>query len=168
MKKKGAKARSGKVGLSSDACPACGTLMKERRGKLAFPVNGEDVRVHDATHLACTRGHDPVLRADDARRLREQALDLYRTKYGLLTAEDIRSLRERFGLTQAELARLLRLGQNTLSRWEAGRNIQTAAMDVLLRVLRDVPGGLEYPASMRRNFALGERSHRGRSRPSRR
>ena len=118
--------------------------MKEKRGKLAFPVNGEEVRVPDATHLACPKGHDPVLRVDDARRLRERALDLYRGKYGLLTAEDIRSLRERFGLTQAELARLLRLGQNTLSRWEAGRNIQTAAMDVLLRVLRDVPGGLEY------------------------
>jgi putative zinc finger/helix-turn-helix YgiT family protein len=118
--------------------------MQEKRGKLTFPVNGEDVRVPHATHLACPKGHDPVLRADDARRLREQALDLYRGKYGLLTAEGIRSLRERFGLTQAELARLLRLGQNTLSRWEAGRNVQTAAMDVLLRVLRDVPGGLEY------------------------
>ena len=136
--------RSSRTALSPDACPVCGTPMKEKRGKLAFPVNGEDVRVADATHLACPKGHDPVLRADDARRLREHALDLYRRKYGLLTAEDIRSLRERFDLTQAELARLLRLGQNTLSRWEAGRNVQTAAMDVLLRVLRDVPGGLEY------------------------
>jgi putative zinc finger/helix-turn-helix YgiT family protein len=143
MKNKTSSRRSG-VELSPDACPVCGTPMKEKRGKLAFPVNGEDVRVPQATHLACPKGHDPVLRADDARRLREQALDLYRGKYGLLTAEDIRSLRERFGLTQTELARLLRLGQNTLSRWEAGRNVQTAAMDVLLRVLRDVPGGLEY------------------------
>jgi putative zinc finger/helix-turn-helix YgiT family protein len=130
--------------LSPDACPVCGTTMKEKRGRLPFPVNGEDVRVPDATHLACPRGHDPVLRADDARRLRERAIDLYRSKYGLLTAEQIRSMRERFGLTQSELARLLRLGQNTLSRWEAGRNVQTAAMDVLLRILRDVPGGLEY------------------------
>ena len=143
MKKKTSTRRSG-VELPPGACPVCGTPMKEKRGKLAFPVNGEDVRVPQATHLACPKGHDPVLRADDARRLREQALDIYRGKYGLLTAEDIRSLRERFGLTQAELARLLRLGQNTLSRWEAGRNVQTAAMDVLLRVLRDVPGGLEY------------------------
>lgn len=143
MKKKTPSRRSG-VKLAPDACPVCGTPMKEKRGKLAFPVNGEDVRVPGATHLACPKGHDPVLRADDARHLRERALDLYRGKYGLLTAEDIRSLRERFGLTQAELARLLRLGQNTLSRWEAGRNVQTAAMDVLLRVLRDVPGGLEY------------------------
>jgi putative zinc finger/helix-turn-helix YgiT family protein len=143
MKKK-TPTRSSRSPLSSDACPVCGTPMKEKRGKLAFPVNGEDVRVPDATHLACPKGHDPVLRVDDARRLRERALDLYRSKYGLLTAEDIRSLRERFCLTQAELARLLRLGQNTLSRWEAARNVQTAAMDVLLRVLRDVPGGLEY------------------------
>lgn len=143
MKKK-TPTRSSRVELPSDACPMCGTPMKERRGKLAFPVNGEDVRVPQATHLACPKGHDPVLRADDARRLREQALDLYRGKYGLLSADEIRSLRERFGLTQAELARLLRLGQNTLSRWEAGRHVQTAAMDVLLRILRDVPGGLEY------------------------
>jgi len=143
-RKKKMPTRSYGPSLSADACPVCGTPMKEKRGKLTFPVNGEDVRVPDATHLACPRRHDPVLRADDARRLRERALDLYRSKYGLRTGEDIRSLRERLGLTQAELARLLRLGQNTLSRWEAGRNVQMAAMDVLMRVLRDVPGGLEY------------------------
>jgi putative zinc finger/helix-turn-helix YgiT family protein len=118
--------------------------MKEKRGKLSFPVNGEDIRVPDATHLACPKGHDVVLRVGDARHLRERALDLYRKKYGLLTADEIRSLRERFDLTQAELAHLLRLGQNTLSRWEAGRHAQNAAMDVLLRMLRDVPGALEY------------------------
>ena len=143
MKKTSSRARRA-VELPADACPVCGTSMKEKRTRLSFPVNGEDVRVPDATHLACPKGHDVVLRVDDARRLRERALDLYRKKYGLLTADEIRSLRERFGLTQAELARLLRLGQNTLSRWEAGRHAQTAAMDVLLRMLRDVPGGLEY------------------------
>jgi DNA-binding transcriptional regulator YiaG len=86
----------------------------------------------------------PVLRVDDARRLRERALDLYRNNSGFLTAEDIRSPKERFELTQRELDRLLRLWRNTLSQWEAVRNVQTAAMDVLLRVLRDAPGGLEY------------------------
>lgn len=145
MKKKASSSPSRRaVELPADACPACGAMMKEKRARLSFPVNGEDVRVPDATHLACPKGHDPVLRADDARRLRERAFDIYRKKYGLLTADEIRSLRERFGLTQAELARLLRLGQNTLSRWEAGRHAQTAAMDVLLRMLRDVPGGLAY------------------------
>jgi DNA-binding transcriptional regulator YiaG len=62
----------------------------------------------------------------------------------LLSADEIHSIRERFGLTQAELARLLRLGANTISRWEAARNAQTASLDMVLRVIRDVPGTLDY------------------------
>lgn len=76
--------------------------------------------------------------------MHEDAVAIYRRKHGLLSADEIRSLRERFGLTQAELARLLRLGANTVSRWEAGRNAQTSAMDMLLRLIRDLPGSIEY------------------------
>jgi len=50
----------------------------------------------------------------------------------------------RFSLTQADLARLLRLGANTVSRWESGRNVQTAAMDILLRMIRDLPESIAY------------------------
>ena len=35
-------------------------------------------------------------------------------------------------------------GLVTISRWEAGRNVQTAAMDLLLRMIRDLPGSLDY------------------------
>jgi HTH-type transcriptional regulator/antitoxin MqsA len=62
----------------------------------------------------------------------------------LLSGKEIRSIREKLGLTQAQLAAMLRLGANTLSRWEAGRNVQTAAMDLLLRLLRDVPNARAY------------------------
>jgi putative zinc finger/helix-turn-helix YgiT family protein len=133
-----------RVVLPDDACPECGNPMREKMGKLKLPVNGEEITVPEATHLACPKCREVVLRFDDARRLRQRALEIYRGKYGLLSADEIRSIRERFGLTQAELARLLRLGGNTLSRWEAGRNVQTAAMDVLLRMIRDLPGSLEY------------------------
>lgn len=37
------------------------------------------------------------------------AFEIYRKKYGLLSADEIRAVRERHGLTQA--------------RWEAGRNV---------------------------------------------
>jgi putative zinc finger/helix-turn-helix YgiT family protein len=107
-------------------------------------VNGEDVVVPSSNHLRCSKCGEVVLRFDEARRLRKSAFEIYRGRYGLLSAEDIRSLRERLGLTQAALARLLRLGGNTVSRWEAGRNVQTAAMDVLLHLIRDLPGSLEY------------------------
>ncbi len=118
--------------------------MVEKRGTLRLPVNGEEIAVPSAAHLSCPKCHEVVLRYQDARRLSEDAVAIYRRKHGLLSADEIRALRERFELTQAEFARLLRLGANTLSRWEAGRNAQTEAMDTLLRLIRDVPGSIDY------------------------
>lgn len=118
--------------------------MVERRGTLRLPVNGEQIAVPAAAHLGCPQCNEIVLRFRDSKRLGEDAVAIYRNKHGLLSAEEIRDIRERFELTQAELARLLRLGANTVSRWESGRNVQTAAMDMLLRLIRDVPGSIEY------------------------
>lgn len=130
--------------LADNACPECGTPMREKQGSLKFPVNGEEMAVTQSPHLSCPKCHEVVLRFDDARKLRQRALEIYRQKNGLLSADEIRSIRERFGLTQAELAGLLRLGPNTISRWEAARNVQTASMDMLLRMIRELPGNIDF------------------------
>jgi putative zinc finger/helix-turn-helix YgiT family protein len=130
--------------LPEGACPACGTTMVEKRGTLRLPVNGEEIAVPSAAHLSCPRCGEVVLRFSDSKRLGEDAIGIYRKKHGLLSADEIRAIRERFALTQADLARLLRLGANTVSRWESGRNVQTGAMDMLLRLIRDLPGSIEY------------------------
>jgi putative zinc finger/helix-turn-helix YgiT family protein len=118
--------------------------MVEKRRRLRLPVNGEEVTVPSAAHLKCPNCDEVVLRSQDARRLSEDAIAIYRRKHGLLSTDQIRAIRERFDLTQADFARLLRLGANTLSRWETGRNVQTEAMDTLLRLIRDLPGTIEY------------------------
>jgi putative zinc finger/helix-turn-helix YgiT family protein len=138
------KAPRTKRALPSHACPACGSAMLEKRGTLRLPVNGEEVAVPAAEHLGCPKCGEVLLRFQDSRRLGEDAIAIYRKKHGLLSADDIRALRERFSLTQADLARLLRLGANTVSRWESGRNVQTGAMDILLRLIRDVPESIDY------------------------
>jgi putative zinc finger/helix-turn-helix YgiT family protein len=130
--------------LRGDACPNCGTTMMEKRGTLRLPVNGEEISVPSAAHLNCPKCGEVVLRFQDSKRLGGDAIAIYRKKHGLLSADEIRSIRERFNLTQAELALLLRLGANTVSRWESGRNVQTAAMDILLRMIRDLPGSIDY------------------------
>lgn len=142
-KKGSAPVRRGVV-LEDDACTSCGTLMKQQRGELRLPVNGEQIAVPDASHLSCPKCHEVVLRFDEARRLGEDAIAIYRSKHGLLSANEIRSIRKRFELTQGQLAQMLRLGANTISRWESGRNVQSASMDMLLRLIRDLPGSLEY------------------------
>jgi putative zinc finger/helix-turn-helix YgiT family protein len=136
-------ARRGRV-LPDDACPNCGTMMLEKRGRLRLPVNGEEISVPSAQFLDCPKCGEIVLRLQDSKRLHQDAIAIYRKRHGLLSANEIRVIREQFGLTQANLARLLRLGANTVSRWESGRNVQTAAMDILLRLIRDLPGSVDY------------------------
>jgi putative zinc finger/helix-turn-helix YgiT family protein len=118
--------------------------MIERRAQLRLPVNGENVAVPSALHLRCPRCSEIVLRFEDSRRLQQDAIAIYRKKHGLLSAAQIRDTREQFGLSQAQFARLLHLGANTISRWESGRNVQTEAMEMLLRLIRDLPGSLDY------------------------
>lgn len=118
--------------------------MIEKRGSLRLPVNGEEISVPSVLHLSCPNCCEVVLRFQEAKRLHEDAIAVYRKKHGLLSADEIRAIREQFSLTQAELAALLRLGANTVSRWESGRNVQTAAMDMLLRLIRDLPGSIDY------------------------
>ncbi len=130
--------------VPEDACPNCGATMRRRQSALNWSVNGEKVRVPDITHRCCPKCRETVLALEQIEALRLGAFQAYRQKHGLLSAGEIRSIRQRHGLNQAELARLLRLGANTVSRWEAGRNVQSAAMDVLLRLIRDLPGSLDY------------------------
>jgi predicted RNA-binding Zn-ribbon protein involved in translation (DUF1610 family) len=56
--------------------------MRETKGRLKLPVNGEEITVPEATHLACPKCREVVLRLDDARRLRRRALEICRRKYG--------------------------------------------------------------------------------------
>ena len=132
------------VVLPDDACPTCGTMMRRTQEALTSSVNGEEIRVPNISHLRCPKCAEGLFSLQEAEALRLGAFEIYRKKYGLLSADEIRAVREQHGLTQAELAQLLRLGGNTLSRWEAGRNVQSAAMDVLLRLIRDLPGSLKY------------------------
>lgn len=53
----------------------------------------------------------------------------------LLTPADIRGIRGRFDLSQADLEALLGVGAKTVVRWERGTVCQSRAVDLLLRIL---------------------------------
>ena len=92
----GSEPRTKRRPLADNACPECGTPMREKLGSLKFPVNGEEIAVAESSHLICPKCHEVILRFDDAGKLRQRALEIYRQSYGLLSADEIRSIRGRF------------------------------------------------------------------------
>jgi putative zinc finger/helix-turn-helix YgiT family protein len=117
-------------------CPSCESEQElERvRRRETVSVRGEKIQVQ-ASYWRCRAcgeefegpdGHDEVA----------QAYKLYRAKKGLMQPEEIKQLRDAYGLTQGELAKILGFGAVTLSRYETGM-LQTAAQDRILQMLRD-------------------------------
>jgi len=72
-----------------------------------------------------------------------------RAEDGLLSPDEVRTIRMRYGLTQAGLETLIGSGEKTVVRWEKGSVAQNATADTLLRVLRDNPEAVAKLAAER-------------------
>jgi putative zinc finger/helix-turn-helix YgiT family protein len=106
------------------------------------------IRIPDLEVIACTNPdchpehpNDTIIEDDAA--IWRITVETYR-QLGLLTPEEIKAGRERLGLSQQELAELLGLGGNSLSRWEKGRVYQSRSSDALLRIVFKIPSALDY------------------------
>jgi len=55
----------------------------------------------------------------------------------VLTPREIRSFRERLGLTRTELVRLTGFGEASIKRWESGALVQSISADRFLRLIDD-------------------------------
>ncbi|MBB3192092.1 type II toxin-antitoxin system MqsA family antitoxin [Halomonas cerina] len=63
---------------------------------------------------------------------------------GRRTAGEVFRLRKRFGISQADAAKVFGGGANAFSKYERGEVTQSAAMDKLMSVAEDIPGVMEY------------------------
>lgn len=106
------------------------------------------------THTECSVCHHDVFVETVEAENERLAFDAYRKKMGLLSPEAIKAIRERYGLPQTTFAKVLGLGEKTITRYENG-SLQDVAYDNLLRLIQ-IPGNFLKIASLR----LGELSDR--------
>lgn len=66
------------------------------------------------------------------------ARNAYRKGHGLLTSDEIAAVRDNYGLTQTEAAKLLGWGEATIARYES-KAIQDEVYDTMLRLIQDNP-----------------------------
>lgn len=94
--------------------------------------DGRSYEVHVAQlPVARCEACGEVVLDDDAN---QRLSDAVRSQLGVLTPAQITQYRGRLGLTQAQLATALGVSEATMSRWEAGLQIQSRALDRLLRL----------------------------------
>lgn len=118
------------------SCPECGskriaTEVVDHR----FPYGQEDSAVELSARI-------PVRRCDECgdQFLDDEAEDLMHEAVcrhlRVMTPSEVRRIRQQCGgLSRAEFARVTRLGEATIGRWERGELIQNAAYDQLLHLL---------------------------------
>ena len=118
-------------------CEVCG---KEVETKIitrqeTFKVCGEDITI-DAQVLVCDEcGEELFCEELDSATL-VNAYNEYRRKHKLLLPDEIKKIREQYGLSQRSFAKLLNWGDKTIFRYENG-SVQDKAHNSLLLFLRE-------------------------------
>jgi putative zinc finger/helix-turn-helix YgiT family protein len=109
--------------------------LEDREADLPADVKGDTVLVRMPA-LVCPRcGHATIHGSQMAEFMRLSA-DIYRRRNGLLTSDQIRTLRKNLRMSQDQFASHLGVGVASIKRWELGQ-IQDLAMDRHLRVMAD-------------------------------
>jgi len=123
--------------MSAVFCPNCRNEIEPRieQRPEVFTIKGDPTEVESRIGICSKCGHELFLEELEEGNFK-RAYDAYRRKHEMLTASEIRDIRENYGLSQRALAQLLGMGEVTVSRYENGA-IQTRGHDHLLKLLRE-------------------------------
>ncbi len=142
-------------------CPLCDRIhgIEERKRFTNMLVKGEEVTYAEKFYF-CSNSKDGENEFETGSMTNENLLaarNAYRKAHKLLTSEEIIAIRESYGLSQVELARLLGWGEATISRYES-KAIQEEAYDNMLRIIKDNPlKAIEFLEKNRDRFPLAKR-----------
>lgn len=130
------------IGKAYMLCPLCGKTheVEERTCISVIEIKGEKVSYKERFYY-CPYADEDENEFETGSMTNENLLNArnaYRVKMGLLTSDEIVAIRENYGLSQVDLARLLGWGEATISRYES-KAIQDEAYDTMLRLVKDNP-----------------------------
>lgn len=124
------------------SCPLCDKTheIEERKRITTITLKGEEVTYEERFYF-CANADEDENEFETGAMTNENLLNArnaYRVKMGLLTSGEIVAIRESYGLSQVDLAKLLGWGEATISRYES-KAIQDEAYDTMLRLIKDNP-----------------------------
>lgn len=126
--------------MTAQKCPICGvgSLKKEVKTEV-FEYKGETKEVPNYITWACSECGEAIVDNKSLKESGKKLKDFKREVDGLLTGAQIKDIRTKIGLTQAQLAHIIGGGLKSLARYESGMVCQSKGMDNLLRILGAYP-----------------------------
>jgi HTH-type transcriptional regulator/antitoxin MqsA len=120
-------------------CPSCevgvlGKTQAERR----FSYKTKETTIQCVSYQ-CGQCGEFFVAPKERRHIERVLTDVRRRVDGLLTSDEIREVRKRFGRTQTGFAKILGVGDKNFARYESGQTAQSRTMDNLLRALKAYP-----------------------------
>ena len=103
---------------------------------------------------------------EEAKVLNRQACDTIRQEKHLLSPEAIRTFREEYGLSQADLEAILHVAPKSVVRWERGTVFQSPSTDAFIRHLMAHPGEMIRGSAAVCLSVKTKRPRRGRPSPA--
>ena len=118
-------------------CEECGREVETKiiTKKECYDVCGEQIEV-DAQVLVCAECEEELYCEELDNATLTRAYNEYRRRHRLLFPDEIKKIREKYGLSQRGFAKLLNWGDKTICRYENG-SIQDKAHNSLLLFLRE-------------------------------
>ncbi|ERM92511.1 XRE family transcriptional regulator [Caldanaerobacter subterraneus subsp. yonseiensis KB-1] len=118
-------------------CPVCG---KEQETKVIEKeeisnVRGDEIKALARIRVCSVCGEelfDEELEEENIQRV----YDIYRKKHGILSPDEIRNIRESYGLSQRAFAKLLGIGEASIARYETGALPEKSLSNMIL-LLKD-------------------------------
>jgi len=130
-----------------DRCPVCAGEAHLTREVRAITILGRSAQVEDEFYRCANCGEE-LYRPGMMDVVMRRATAKIREEDGLLTPDQVRAVRRKYGLTQPDFERLLGVGANTVVRWERGTIPQGSAADSLLRLLDEFPENAAFLARL--------------------
>lgn len=143
-------------------CPLCDKMheVEERERITSITIKGEEVTYKENFYF-CANAREDENEFETGAMTNANLLNArnaYRVQNGLLTSNEIVAIRENYGLSQVDLAKLLGWGEATISRYES-KAIQDEAYDTMLRMVKDNPlQALEFLKKNENKFSPAKRA----------
>lgn len=139
------------MNLNAENCPLCGegTLVPHQHERTS-EIDGHKFIIRGFQHSICDHCHERVTTPAQSRHNKQLIIEARalavaeRDRNQRLSPAGILAIRKKFGLTQAQAARVFGGGTNAFSKYENGEVTPSDGMEKLLRLSDEVPEAAQW------------------------